>query len=416
MSRNKPDASTLDNGLMMAREHKRRNLHLIPRTRPNFDIASLLTSMRYGRTPGDHCNAAESAVASRLGVRHVILTPSGRGGLFLLLQCLPSGRVCIPGYTCSAVAEAIALSDREITYLEHSRGSINLTTEDIAGRLQPGDIFVLTHQYGYATNVAQIVEAATQQGAIVIEDIAAAFAGACNGKPLGSFGLAAFGSFDTSKLIHVPMKGGFVATDDDALAATLRTRAKLVFHRMSVTHATRLVLLGCLLHLVTRPTLYWLFHAINFRLRGKTSAEDGILARKLNAFYSTEFAEWQAAIALPQLRRLDEIIHRRAEVHDILQAACASSTLFKSEPSPPEIAGTSVRLPIYAIADKMALYQSLVANGVDCGFSFTMLATPKSLSESWRIAGSVLNLPCYGSITPDELTRLAMTLESLEKQ
>lgn len=404
----------MDNGQMMAKEHNRRHLHLIPRTRPNFDIVSVLASVRTGRPPGERCNAVETAVASRLGVRHVILTPSGRGGLFLLLHCLPSGRVCIPGYTCSAVAEAISLSNREITYLEHSCGSINLTTEDIAGKLQPGDIFVLTHQYGYATNVEQIVEAAKQQGAIVIEDIAAAFAGACNGKPLGSFGLAAFGSFDTSKLIHVPLKGGFIATDDDALAASLRTQAKLAFHRMSVTHAIKLVLLGCLMRLVTRPALYWLFHAVNFRLRGKTSAEDGVLAQKPNAFYTTEFAEWQAAIALPQLKRLDDIIHRRAEVHGILQAACTSSTLFKSESAPPEVAGTSVRLPIYAIADKMALYQSLVANGVDCGFSFTKLATPRSLSESWRIADSVLNLPCYSTLTLSELATLVKTLESLE--
>ena len=333
----------------------------------------------------------------------------------MLLHCLPGGRVCIPGYTCSAVSEAASLSGRQTVYLEHSAGSINLDARDIEGKLRSGDIFVLTHQYGCAANVGRIVECAQRQGAIIVEDIAAAFAGSSDGKPLGSFGLVAFGSFDVSKLVHVPLKGGFVVTNDDALAASLRAQARRLFQQMSITHMIRLALLGCVLRLVTGPALYGLFHAINFRLRGRATAEDGVLAERPNAFYTLEFAEWQAAIALPQLQQLHDIIRRRADVYRVLRAKCESHALLKPEAALPEVVGTSVRFPVYT-GNKAALYEALVAHGVDCGFSFTTLATPRSYAESWRIADSVLNLPYYPTMTPGELETLAKALDLMRKQ
>ena len=399
-------------------ESKRQHLfsRLIPRMRPNFSTATVLTSLRHGRRQGPRSKGVEAGVASRIGVPHVILTPSGRGGLFLLLHCLPQGRVCIPGYTCSAVTEAASLAGREITYLEHSSGSINLTAGDIDGKLRPGDIFLLTHQYGYAGDVVQIIDCAKRQGAIVIEDIAAAFAGTFDGKPLGSFGLAAFGSFDTSKLVHVPLKGGFVATSDDVLATALRTQAKSLFRKMSVWHMLKLVLLGCIQRLVTKPALYWLFHALNFRLRGKTTAEDGFLAKQPNAFYTTEFSEWQAAIALQQLQQLDEIIRRRAGAFRVLHTKCYLHASFGLEKTSAEVAGATVRFPVYATGDKTALYRRLVGRGVDCGFSFTKLATPRSYTESWRIADSVLNFPYYPTMTSLELETLSNVLSLLGAQ
>src|SRR5690606_26202474 len=101
--------------------------------RPNFSVAEVLASVRFGRRYGAQCRQLESPIAQRIGVGHAVLAPSGRGALYLLLHCLPEGRVVVPGFTCSAVAEAATLAGREVVYLEHRAGNVNLQPEDVEG-------------------------------------------------------------------------------------------------------------------------------------------------------------------------------------------------------------------------------------------------------------------------------------------
>lgn len=388
---------------------------MIPRTRPNFGIFTLLASLRHGRQRGEKSKALEEAIAQRLGGGRAVLAPSGRGALFLLLHCLPPGRVCVPGYTCSAVAEAAILAGREVCFLEHKAGEINLTVGDIESQLKPGDIFILTHQYGYATDVRAIVDCAERQGAVVIEDIAAAFGGTSTGQPLGSFGHAAFGSFDVSKLVHVPLKGGFVRTGDATLASLLVDRGASLQRQMSIPRMLEILLKACLLCVLTTQPLYRFFHMVNFGLRRRTTAEDSKLAEVPNAYYLDRFTEWQASVALPQLHGLNDIVDRRAHVHDVLRENCKAHPLFEIEQTPPEVPGATVRFPIYARGDKLSLYRTLTRNGVDCGFSFTALATQRIQSSAWDIADSVLNLPYYPTLTDRELATMTRALGRIRR-
>jgi dTDP-4-amino-4,6-dideoxygalactose transaminase len=387
---------------------------MIPRTRPNFSIADVLCSLRHGRRPAKFVAQVKQAIAARLGVRHVVLAPSGRGGLYLLLHSMPEGRVCIPGYTCSAVTEATVLAGRSIAFIEHHDGQLNLTTTDIANSLRPGDIFVLTHQYGYPAEAAELTRLAQRQGATVIEDIAAAFGGRSDGKPLGSFGIAAFGSFDVSKLINVPLKGGFVATDDDGLAERLRIEADRLFSPMPLGHMLALAAAACALCAVTKTPLYRLFHWFSFARRGRRTAEDGKLADKPGKFYTHAMAEWQAAIALGQLRRLDAILAARHDIYTRLRNICEKHPAFALECPSPEVPGATVRFPIYARADKFALYEELCKRGVDCGFSFTTLTTPATLPHSWERASSVLNLPYFPLLAERELAIIESAMKAIE--
>jgi len=387
---------------------------MIPRTRPNFDAGSLLSALRHGREAGRACAAVETEVSRRLEGQHVQLAPSGRGALYLLLHALPPGRVCVPGYTCSAVAEAAELAGRDVMHLEHRDGRINLAATDIDGRLLPGDILILTHQYGYpAMDTVAILESATAQGALVVEDIAAAFAGTLGDRPLGSFGIASFGSFDVSKLVHAPLKGGFVATSDPELSECIRAQAQRMFQPMSLSRKLALGAQALLLCLLTRTRLYRVFHWLNFSLRGRRTAEDGRLATRPNGYYLDRFAEWQAAVLLPQLRDLDRLLARRATVFARLQAACTDHPAFGIEDRPPTFAGSTVRFPLYATSSKPELYERLLSLGVDCGFSFSSLSSPPELERSWDIADAVLNLPYYPALTDRELDQLDQAMERI---
>ncbi|WP_414475187.1 DegT/DnrJ/EryC1/StrS family aminotransferase [Microvirga sp. M2] len=330
---------------------------------------------------------------------HAVLTPSGRGALFLLLKALPEGRVIVPGYTCSAVFESARLAGRDVVTVEHQAGHLNLAPSDIANVVQAGDIIIATHQYGFPCDVSRIKALADARGAIVIEDIAAALGAEIKGRPVGSVGLACFGSFDTSKLVHSPLKGGFVATDDAQLAADLKTTAASHLKPMPALHTLRLVLTALILIIVTKTAFYRLFYFLNFQLLGNYTAENGQLASALNPYYQYSFSEWQARVVLKQLRQLNGIIAKREAIYAIYRREIRASDNFDTEVLSPERPGSLIRFPIYVRGDKIKVHRRLARAGIDTGFSFTTIAAPREQTHAWLIAGRVLNLPFYTSMT-----------------
>lgn len=393
---------------------------MIARHAPNFGLRDLLRAAPLPDAPGPRVREAEALLAARLGGGAAMLTPSGRGALWLLLHALPPphdrGRVVVPAYTCSAVAEAARLAGREVVAVEHRAGGVNLAPSDLAGVLRAGDVLIATHQYGYACDIEGFARLAEAAGALVIEDVAAAFAQTLGGRPLGGFGHASFGSFDASKLLHVPPKAGFAFTRDAALAAALRREAAA---RLSpFTPAGRIAALGAAaaLALGTRPALYGALYWLHFRLRGRLTAEDGVAEARPGAYYTRAVAEWQAALLLPQLHDLPGILARRARLIGRYRAEIAPTPAYDVERSPVEQPGAVIRFPLYARGEKAALHRALAVRGVDTGFSFTSILAPPEARQAWAIARSVLNLPASARLTEAEVERVVRAARAVGEE
>jgi dTDP-4-amino-4,6-dideoxygalactose transaminase len=379
---------------------------MIPRYAPNFSLTDLWHAALTSAAPGPGCVELAARIGAATGCAEVVLAPSGRGALRLILLALPAGRVVVPAYTCSAVVEAARLAGREVVTVDHAAGGINLQPSDVEGLLRPGDVLIATHQYGYPCDVEGLLTVARAAGAVVVEDLAAGLGGRYEGRPFGSLGLVGFGSLDPSKLVHTVPKGGFACTQEAALASRLRQVAARESRLPGRVRKAAVLLSAAVLRIGTRRVLYRLFYFFNFTLRGRLTAEDGVLADAPNAFYSQAFAEWQAAVALPQMRRLPELIARRAAIHATYRAEIRAGGALDIEGSRAEVPGAAIRFPVYSRSDKAALHRRLAARGVDTGFSFTSLAAPPEAARAWRIAGRVLNLPIFVGMTEAEVSRV----------
>ena len=383
---------------------------MIARYRPNFGLLELLSAWRFSAGRGAATHDAETLLKAHFGLDHVELCPSGRGALRLILRALPApfneGRIVIPAYTCSAVVEAAKLAGREVLAVEHAPGQINLSAADLQGILRHGDVVIATHQYGYPCDIASIVAVAQAAGAVVVEDIAAALGATVHGRPVGTFGLASFGSFDASKLLHVPPKGGFIVTRDASIAALLKLQAKTDLSPFSTLDKTRVLLAAAMLVLATHPAIYRLFYALNFRLRRRLTAEDGCISTQPNNYYCKAFGDWQAAILLPQLRDLRAVLKRRTAVHQAYRQGVNETIRFKVEVMSVEQPGAVIRFPLYAKGNKAELHRALIRHGVDTGFSFTTIVAQPEAYNAWSIAGSVLNLPSSSRMTDREVERV----------
>jgi len=387
---------------------------MIPRARPNYRFKDLLKAAPKSRDPGPASAEVAERLRDILGLPYVLLTPSGRGALYILLKATPGAEVLIPSYTCSAVAEAALLAGKQPIFAEHGSLSYNQSVDDLAPHLQDGRTYIATHQYGFGAPIEAMTDACRSAGVTVYEDIAAAFGTRVNGRLAGTFGAACFGSFDTTKLVNAPLKGGFLATADPDLFRRAQNVAQGELRTMSVMRKMALIGAAFVLVGLRNPLLYKAFHTLNFAWRGRATAESGELRTTPSEVYLDKFADWQAQVVLPQLDGFEDTIRRRRANYQLLRSRLQH---LRKVALPPEDAGSEwapIRFPVLCDDDKMNYYERGVGKGMDFGFSFTKIAAPTAHVSAHTIAAGVLNLPFDAALTPMEIETMINVLTELE--
>jgi dTDP-4-amino-4,6-dideoxygalactose transaminase len=386
---------------------------MIPRARPNYNMLDLIRSVFRSRGDGSATRLVAAMLSRHLGLPHVVLTASGRGGLYLLLKATNHAGVIAPSYTCNAVAEAIGLAGGTLIPAEHTKLQFNQSLEDIEPHLQPGRCYIATHQYGLAVDIEAIAVRCQERQVAVYEDIAAALGTRVGGRPAGSFGKACFGSFDTTKLVNAPLKGGFIATADPVLYKRLKDLAATELRPMSFMRKCGLLGAAMVLVALRNPQLYNAFHWFHFRRKGRVTAETHSLAQTRSAFYRDCFADWQAAIVVPQLRKLQASVERRQVNYDRLHHALAGIPGIILPPARADADWAPIRFAIRIKGDKQKFYASSVVGGVDLGFSFSYLAAPLSHRNAQDIAAHVLNVPFDNRLSETEIQKMVLVFKTL---
>jgi len=387
---------------------------VIPRTKVNYRLPALLSASFIRE--GDHVlrqNLA-SCLAEKFCTPHILLTASGRGALYVLLSCLPQRKLLIPAYTCKAVVEAAQLSGKELVFGESEDDGFNMSANAIKGKLDENTILLATHQFGIPCEIREMVSMASKAGAFVIEDVAAALGGTSNGKLMGTFGDAAFFSFDSTKLVNAPLKAGFLLVRDAPLYARCKSFMASYTSAMPAFRKFRYLLLGAILVSLEQPSLYRLFHNLKFHWRGRFTDDSDDLSPRLGPFYLDRLAEWQAALLLPQIKRLDTIISTRRRIYSRYRRRLSGAVSFALPPTDTLGEWSPIRFPIRVYRDKLNFYNKAAKRGVDFAFSFSFIASPQHYSLSHALASTVLDLPFYGRLSDQELERVCRVLLELD--
>ncbi|MEM7025693.1 MAG: DegT/DnrJ/EryC1/StrS family aminotransferase [Pseudomonadota bacterium] len=182
---------------------------------------------------GPEVAALESALASYVGVRHAITCASGTDALLLALWARGIGQgdaVFVPAFTFAASVEAIALTGATpvlVDVAEHFNLDPVSLEEALAvvgaeGRLRPRAVATVD-LFGHPAPYADLLPIARQHGLFVLQDAAQSFGARWRDVPAGRQGDAAATSFYPSKPLGGYGDGGAVFTDDDHLAARMRS-------------------------------------------------------------------------------------------------------------------------------------------------------------------------------------------------
>jgi perosamine synthetase len=394
-------------------------------------LADCLVAIRYagvGRRliHGPAISAYEQAFARRIGVRHAYSFSTGRVGLYGLLRALrvqPGDEVLLQVPTHIVVANAIRFAGCRPVYVDCRLDSFNMDLELAERRITPRTrVLLLQHTFGVPADLDRALALATRHRLQVIEDCVHSLGATYGGKPVGSFGSAAFFSTEETKTISTTM-GGMVVTDDSELADRLALfQAGCIWP--SGWLIRRYLLKLVLYHFLTQPNVHRYARAIYESLGERhplprpTTAEEQRGVRPAN--YEQRLSNAQADLGLRQLRRLDANLGHRRSIANALDAWLSKHGLDTPQ-TPAGSVPALLRYPLW-VDDRAAAIQA-VRQQVVLGTWFTSVleeaVSPAygdyemgSCPRAELAARHLINLPTHLRVHPGDVETIASTLAS----
>jgi dTDP-4-amino-4,6-dideoxygalactose transaminase len=333
---------------------------------------------------GPEVGELERQLAAHTGVKHVISCANGTQALELVLRAWeigPGDAVFVPAFTFAATGEAPAWLGATPVFCDVEDVTFNLDPESLEAAigmalrqgLKPKAV-IPVDLFGVPADYAAINRIAERHGLKVLQDAAQSYGAIRDGGRAGAHAHAGATSFYPAKPLGCYGDGGAMFTDDDELAARLRS---LRFHGMGGGGQYD-----------------------NVRV-GTTGRLDTI----------------QAAVLLEKLAILDDEQAARQRVADGYARGLSNLAIVPRTPDGVSSAWAQYTL---RVGDRDAIKAELAANGVP-----TMVYYPKALADqgafagapvsptgietSRRLTGEVLSLPMHPYL--DELVQARVVEE-----
>ena len=182
---------------------------------------------------GPEVRALETELAAFCGARHAIVCSSGTDALRLVLMAWgigPGDAVICPAFTFCATAEVVALCGATPVMADVEAATFNLDPASceraVATAKQLGlkpRAIIPVDLFGLPADHDAIGAVAAKYDLLVLDDAAQAFGATYRGRKLGAIGPATATSFFPAKPLGCYGDGGAIFTDDDDLAARLKS-------------------------------------------------------------------------------------------------------------------------------------------------------------------------------------------------
>ena len=334
---------------------------------------------------GEAVAAFEAEWAQYCGVKHAIGVDSGISALELSLRAAGVGagdEVITQANTFVATAGAIlAVGARPVFVDCDAEGQIDVRGVEQA-ITQRTKAIMPVHLYGKICDIDAITLIASRSGVAVIEDACQAHGAALRGRRAGSFGLAAAFSFYPAKNLGCFGDGGIVVTNDDGVAATVRSLR-------------------------------------NYGSKAKYEHVALPLNRRLDTI--------QAAVLRVKLPHLDGWNARRQYLADAYREHL-STRIPGVRVAPPAEEGRHIyHLFTVQVPERDTLRAKLAADGIETGIHYPIplhvqpVLTPLryhagDFPNSERLAASSLSLPMYPEMPATHVERVAEALQAHLRQ
>ena len=325
---------------------------------------------------GPELEAFETEFATATGAAHAIGVGTGTDAIAIALRCLgigPGDEVITSPLSAAYSALAIMMAGAKPVFADIDPARLTLDPGAAAAAVTSKTVAILpVHLYGQPADMTALGAVAARHGLAMVEDCCQAHLATCEGRPVGSFGVAAAYSFYPTKNLGALGDGGAITTGD----RQIRDRAR------------------------------------RLRNGGQTDryhhAEFGVNSR---------LDELQAAVLRARLAYLPAWTDRRRALAAAYRVALAE---VKGLTLPPEFDDGHVYhlFPVLS-PDRDAVRARLKAAGVETLIHYPVPIPrqpavagqdPRQCPVADRVCAEVFSVPLYPSLGDDAVTRVAQAL------
>ena len=201
---------------------------MIPIARPDIgqeEITAVTEVLQSGMiAQGRKVKELEDRWAEMVGVKHAIAVGNGTLALMAIFAGIglgPGDEVITVSHTFAATANAILSTGATPVFVDIEPDTYLIDAKKLELAITPRTRAICpVHLFGLVADMDMIRAIADRHGLVVVEDACQAHGATFRGRMAGSFGHGAFSLYATKNMTTA--EGGFVTTDDDALADWLR--------------------------------------------------------------------------------------------------------------------------------------------------------------------------------------------------
>lgn len=205
-----------------------RPLHVGQMNLPDWDrfqkAFEELFRRRWFTNHGPLVRELEERLEEFLGVKHVVCMTNGTLALMVALRALElRGRVIVPAFTFPATVQALTWAGLDPLFCDVDPARHTLSADLARSLLGQGVSALLgVHLWGRPCDPEGLEALAAEHGLALLFDAAHAFGCTHRGRRMGGLGRVEVFSFHATKVLNAA-EGGCATTDDDDMAARLRT-------------------------------------------------------------------------------------------------------------------------------------------------------------------------------------------------
>jgi dTDP-3-amino-3,4,6-trideoxy-alpha-D-glucose transaminase len=328
---------------------------------------------------GPEVEAFEAEFAAASGARHAVGVATGTDAIALLLRAAGVGagdEVLVPAMTAAYTGLAVTALGARPVFVDIDAARATMDPEACEASITPRTrAMVPVHLYGQAAAMPQLRDVASRHRLALVEDCCQAHLAACEGTPVGTFGIGGAFSFYPTKNLGALGDGGAVITNDASIADRIR------------------------------------------RLRNGGQSDR---YHHVEAGINSRLDEMQAAVLRARLPRLHELTARRRAL-----AASYRRQLPDSVRAVPELdAGHVYHLFAVRSPERDRLQAHLRAAGIETLIHYPVALPDQEAFSSFNpahcraavlLAGEVLSLPLHPRLGEDDLSRVCEAAGAFQK-
>ncbi len=351
-------------------------------------------------TGGQRTVEFEKGFAEYVGVKYAVAVNSGTAALHLAMRGIgikEGDEVIVPTFTFAATANAPIFCGAKPVFADIDERTFNISPASIEKHITPRTKAIIpVHIAGQPCELQEILQIAMDYDLFVVEDCAHSLGATYRGFQTGRLSVASCFSFYPTKNICTG-EGGMVTTNDEELARYIR----LMRTHCATKEAWE-----------RQETANWQYDIVDLG-------------------YNYRLTEFQAALGISQLKRLDEMNGKRAKVVEFYNERL-SKVKGIITPYQAENRTNSYHLYIIRVVEKEfgmsrgELFKRLAEKGVECSVHYTPIHMMSYYRARYgtkigdcpiaeKIYPEILSLPLFSKLSDEQMEFVVKSIEESAK-